>query len=268
MGGFGEGQLAAAYNPESHSFRKLTMHDTLRDPMWQFVGALAAIAALVVAIVAFIMQRRRKQLSYEIISNASVLTREESIAGKLEILFEQKPVKDVQLIEVKLVNSGSLPITAADYEQPVVLLLGDARVLAYEVTKTTPKTLKASFTLRDEGLSLTPLLLNTGDSVSIRLLVAGYDSAISVDGRIVGVSTIREVHPQYGWSLRAFATSLFGALVGVAIAVHSSKIPVRPRALGAWVFLSAMGALLYVLGRYAGRFERKLFSWKDEMHKQ
>jgi len=44
------------------------MPEALRDPIWQFIGAVLAFAAIVISILLYFMQRRRKALSYEIVS--------------------------------------------------------------------------------------------------------------------------------------------------------------------------------------------------------
>jgi hypothetical protein len=206
------------------------MPEFLRDPLWQSIGALSGIAALIVAIIAVFVQRRRKQLSYEIISSIPVLGTQEAIAGKLEMFFEQKPVTDVQLLEVRFVNSGNQPITAADYEQPVALTFDDkARVLIFEVTATTPKTLKASLTTDGTRVLMTPLLLNGGDSVNLRLLIAGFKNAPSIDGRIIGVSRIRPVRSEFRWQ----ATSLVGMVLVLTsglggIVARRARLPKSP----------------------------------------
>jgi membrane protein YdbS with pleckstrin-like domain len=64
--------------------------DFLRDPMWQFAGALFAVFALVVAVIAIFAQVKRKQLSYEIVNNIPLLTLEEEIAGKLRVLLRRR----------------------------------------------------------------------------------------------------------------------------------------------------------------------------------
>ena len=131
------------------------MLDAFRDPMWQFIGAISGIGALMVAIIAVFVQRRRKELSYEVLSNSPVLSVREEIEGKLVILFEQQPVKGVQLLEVKLMNSGNQPITSSDFEAPVALEFGErSRILTGEVTDTATEGLTASISVRD--IYLTP----------------------------------------------------------------------------------------------------------------
>lgn len=50
------------------------MPEILRDPVWQFIGAIFALAAIVIVVIIYWMQRQRKSLSYEIISCTPLLS--------------------------------------------------------------------------------------------------------------------------------------------------------------------------------------------------
>ena len=58
------------------------MIELLRDPLWQFVGAILGFVAIGITIIIFWLQRTRKSLSYEILSNTSLLTIKEELEGK------------------------------------------------------------------------------------------------------------------------------------------------------------------------------------------
>ena len=76
------------------------MTEVLRDPVWTFVGAALAILAIIVSIFLWAIQRRKKTLSYDVISSFSLLSVREEIEGKLKVLFEENPVKNVHLLVV------------------------------------------------------------------------------------------------------------------------------------------------------------------------
>jgi hypothetical protein len=93
------------------------MVDLLRDPLWQFVGAVLVVVALMVSVTIFFAEKKRKELSYEILSHSEILSATEEIEGKLKILFKGEVVRNVHLLIVKLINSGNTPITSTDYER-------------------------------------------------------------------------------------------------------------------------------------------------------
>ena len=199
----------------------------LRDQVWQFVGAFFGLVAIIVSIVLYRTQRRRKALSYEIISRTSLLSIEDEIKGKLEIFFNGKPVQDVHLIVFKIINSGNVPIVSTDYERPLKLNFGEAQVLTAEVAETNPNNLQVSVKIEETPfvskgrlvtelqpvtvwgttkVVLEPVLLNSEDSITFKFLVSRLDE-ISVDGRIVGVKDIKATARQ--------AQNLFQSLGGV-----------------------------------------------------
>lgn len=164
------------------------MTEVLRDPVWTFVGAALAILAIIVSIFLWAIQRRKKTLSYDVISSFSLLSVREEIEGKLKVLFEDNPVKNVHLFIIRLINTGNVPITSADYERPVEFSFGeDARILSSEVTATKPENLDVEAEEIDNFYVLLPLLLNPKDSITIKFLVSDYSGPIRIESRIIGV---------------------------------------------------------------------------------
>ena len=164
----------------------------MRDPMWQFIGVVIALVALVVAITAIVIQLRRKNLSYEVV-NIPLLTVEEEIAGILRILYDEQPVRDVRLIKIRLVNSGQLPITPEEYIEPITVDFGEeAKILSVDVFEKNPPDIHGTST-RDGGkVTFSPVLLNSGDFLSIKMLVSHFKTSPVVSARIVGIKRIRQ----------------------------------------------------------------------------
>lgn len=73
-------------------------NDILRDPIWQFVGALLGLVAIGVTVYPFLVQKNKKSLSYKIENKTALLTVNDEIKGKLQIVYDGIPIKDVHLI--------------------------------------------------------------------------------------------------------------------------------------------------------------------------
>ena len=185
----------------------------LRDEVWQFIGAFFGLVAIIVTIVLYRTQRRRKALSYEIISRTPLLSIGDEIKGKLQILFDGKPVQDIHLIVLKIINSGNVPIVSTNYERPVNLSFGEnSWILTAEVSETDPEDLRATVNIENAKVALEPVLLNGGDSITLKLLVSQLGE-INVDGRIVGVKDIRGLAAEgTGNWLRSFVVPLWATL--------------------------------------------------------
>ena len=202
------------------------MPDILRDPLWQFVGAVLGIFAIIVSIVLFFVQRKKKTLSYEILSKTPVLSATEEIAGQLQILFQGKVVQKVYLLVIRLSNTGNVPIASSDYERPILIRFGEgARILTAEVSESDPKNLNAKVDIHDQGVLVKPVLLNSGDSITIKSLVSDYSGQLDIDGRIIGV---KNICPKRDTSNIWSAILMVAGMVLFGIAAIASKETASP----------------------------------------
>jgi hypothetical protein len=164
------------------------------DSNMQFtVTTIIGIVAIIVAIIIYLAQRNRKRLAYEIISESSVVSTAEEVEGRIQILFEGKQVKKVHLIILKLANVGNIPITISDYEREVSFAFDEkTRILSYEILETSQEALKPEIESINNSIVVKPVLLNGGDSITIKALISEFDEEIKIDGRIVGVKVIEK----------------------------------------------------------------------------
>lgn len=170
------------------------MDNILRDPVWQFIGALLGLLAILISVWIFFAQRKNKMLVYDILSDSSILSTTDQISGKLKILFQNKPVKNVSLVVIRVINSGNVPITSKDYERNVRFIFNkDVKILTAEVAETQPESLGAEISIVEKNIiALEPVLLNGGDTVTVKALISEYSKGLKVDGRIVGVKEIKK----------------------------------------------------------------------------
>ncbi len=170
----------------------------LQDIDWTFVGALftiiAVIAAILVPIIIYLAQRKRKSLAYEIVASTPLLSVAEEIKGKLKILYEDKPVSKVHLVLIKLTNTGNVSILSTDFDRNVSFSFGDStQILTAEVSDTDPKNnIDACIMIIENRIILENMLFNNGDSVTIKALLNQFDEEIEIDGHIVGIKEIEK----------------------------------------------------------------------------
>jgi hypothetical protein len=168
--------------------------------------AIISIAGICISagltITLFVLARRSKEIRYWVLSTRLVGIRERELDSHLQILFDGRQVLDPGLVFVTIKNSGREPIPREDFDEPLTLRLSGGRIISAEVTKTIPPDLRAGVALifpRDEGsptasdVTITPLLLNQGDFLTIKLVVSNfYDANLEVHGRVIGVASLRE----------------------------------------------------------------------------
>lgn len=185
------------------------MIEFLRDPLWQSVGV---VLAFVVSFLIYSLQRQQKKLSYAVLTANRLLTVREEIAGKIQVLYDGQPAKDLCLLVIQLHNSGNTPIATSDYERPISLFFGDvARVLSVEIVERNPSSIVADVSLENNRIVFTPTLLNTKDSLTVKVLLSDFLGTVKSDGRIVGVKeiTIAQIGDSYSKFL-LFLGGLFG----------------------------------------------------------
>lgn len=206
------------------------MLELLRDPAWQFVGAILTLVALAATFLIYWLQRQRKSLSYEVVSQNQLLTVREELEGRLQVLYEGEPARDICLLVIKLLNSGNVAVSAADYERPVSFATGaSSKILSAAVTDVDPENLAVDISVDDSRVTVQPVLLNAKDSITLKLLVSDFSGSLSVDGRVVGVKTISNVGQTSGYQALLMFVALVCFAVGLyLVTTYTPKPDVRP----------------------------------------
>jgi hypothetical protein len=237
----------------------------IRDPVWQFWGALVAAVGIVVAMLIFWWSRQRKDLAYELLTFSPLLTEKGLSTGKVKILVNGQEADQVHLVEVKIVNSGSVPVLAEDMLVPIGFTFGvDARVLTADPFDTKPTNLEAQLDFDEDRITLRPMLLNAHDEVGVRALIADAkgEGSVSAIGRVVGVSVIRKRDPPpvRRWLRGSSIAMVVGALTVFAIQSATGRGALFSAAMS--LGLLAAGLLFVLVQLIAVRRE----TTKDSTH--
>jgi hypothetical protein len=223
--------------------------ETLKNPSWQFIvtAILTVVLGVATIIIPWLLARSKKELTYRLLTNTKIVSVREEYQQRVEIRFRSRRVKNVNLLIFKLINSGHKAITPDDYIEPVVLRFGgDSRILSASVVHTKPSDIKRSFAevVANSGgneLSFPPALLNSGDWIKVNILVSDFQGPMTVSGRVIDVTEIKE-GKDYSWHLRlAIASGVF--ICGM---LFSSLIPSPLR----YVYIGAVSislAFIYVM---------------------
>jgi hypothetical protein len=199
------------------------MPEFLRDPFWQFASAVLALVAIAISAVLYLLQRRRKALSYEVVSCTPLLSVREEVKGRVQIVFDDTSVSDAHMVVIRVLNSGNVPIIPSDYVRPVKFDFGEiAQILSAEVMETSPDNIEAC--IDPETLELMPVLLNSSDSIMLKILLARFDGTINMDGRIVGVKQIRTATKR-SLPIAAMLIGITVTMAGLLLALSISRLP-------------------------------------------
>lgn len=134
--------------------------------------------------------KTRKDLSY---SREIWPLIEDSVGSRLRVHFNNQPVENVAIVVVHLSYKGNEPIRREDYEQVLTFDFdASSRVLDAEVLDTKPTNMNPVVTSEsDTRVRLEPVLFNDGNRMTIKMLVENGRKVPDVDGRIAGVSQLR-----------------------------------------------------------------------------
>jgi len=168
----------------------------LRDPVWQFVGALLAVAAMGLSVWIYFAQRTSKRLLVERIVRIPLVTMGPNAVPGLTVSLNGRPINQATVLVVRIENIGNAAIPATDYESPIALIFdGTSEVLDASLSDASPDSLPVTFDRSGSVLRLAPLLLNPGDVFTFRALLAASDVRYSVSARIAGVKRVETIRP-------------------------------------------------------------------------
>jgi hypothetical protein len=172
----------------------------LIDTGW--MQAIIGIVAIFITILLYLKTRKRKSLTYEVVSEYPLISVDDEIKGKLQILFNGEAIENVHLLSIKFINDGNIPISAGDYERPLTINFeGESNLLSAEFVKGNPVNLIASLKVQNKIIELEPVLMNGSDFFLVKVLIGQYSGKFNIDTRIIGVKFIRRRQPQTEWSL-------------------------------------------------------------------
>lgn len=189
----------------------------------------------------------------------------QEFTGHIQILFDGAPVEGVGLIFVTIRNSGNEPIRREDFDEPLCIRLGGTtQIISTEITRRIPPDLPVEFRLErteqpsvfGQELTVAPLLLNSGDSMTIKLLITNYRNVEAViTGRILGISRFKALDNEtFPWQ---HIVAIVLNVIGVSALVLLGARPRPPiYLLGAIVCITPFFALPYLAALFFDRRSR------------
>jgi hypothetical protein len=179
--------------------RTSTRERWYRDPTWQFVGAVLALAAIGVSVWFFVLQRDVKSVQAVLLAETSMVDIADAVTGEMQAIYHDRPIPNLKLAQVKVENNGTVEVRSSDYEAPITIVVPEgAEVLDVKVVAAKPTDLGIETEVKGRNIVLAPKLLNPGDVAVLRLVLAGMpemkqDLGLKAAGRIAGVKEIRMV---------------------------------------------------------------------------
>lgn len=164
----------------------------LKDPVWQFIGVLVAVIALIATVIIYLIDRPVKRLQVQILSNSPLISVNTDISSQIQILYKDKPVQTLSLILLRFENVGNEPIKEADYSEPIrILLSSKSEVGEVTIQETRPAGIDLDpRVIAANQIEIAKVLLNPGDQAVVKVLALNNDGTLDVEARIAGISNV------------------------------------------------------------------------------
>jgi hypothetical protein len=139
-------------------------------------------------------------------------------SGRIRLLVDDIPVRDVGLVQIRITNVGTEPIKAADFVRPISFSVADtAHIVEANVSEKSPSSVDAEISKDDHRAILAPTLMNAKDSIVVKLLIADFDGGVTTDARIEGTELVLRKYFRFGRrrQLLQFAMEVLSATGGL-----------------------------------------------------
>ncbi|MBM4467396.1 MAG: hypothetical protein FJ014_17880 [Chloroflexi bacterium] len=241
----------------NRSTKRLWIFD-IRDPAWQWVGAIAAIVGLVVTVIIAVVSWNRQIPHHELVVrrliDLPVFYVGENANEKVQMYYDSQPVSYAGLIAIQIENAGNREITPEQWEFPLSIQFEQDVIAAYAyVSDSKPAGLRPVMSVDNNTLTVEPLLLNPGDSFTLNAIqfIMSYDterllrlnfipSQFRVIARIRGV----DITVTSGGALYSLSSALRSSLT-----IGLFFLPVA--FIGAWAFAQVWQLIFGVKPRAA-----------------
>jgi hypothetical protein len=142
----------------------------------------------------------------------------------VQVLLDGEPAVKIGLVLIDIENTGNEPIRPEEFVKPLVFeFTANTRVISAEVTRTKPENLGATVSLDTSSVTVAPLLMNSGDEMSIKVLLRQFDGKVRGDARIVGIREVKRRFENVGLEVARTSTwlSFITALVASVVSGFS-----------------------------------------------
>lgn len=187
----------------------------LKDPVWQFIGVVIGIIAILVTWYLSVNERPTKKLRVEILSNSPLISVNTDIAKEIEIFYKDVPVQSLSLILLKFENTGNDPIRESDYSEPIqITLSSNAEIGETSIQETRPEGINLiANKIAPNQIELAKVLLNPGDQVVLRILAINNDETLEINTRIAGIQNIEIVSVLESGTTSELSSDAIAALI-------------------------------------------------------
>lgn len=160
-------------------------------PGW--VGSFIGLIGVVIAIITYVLSRKKKALSYTLMGERLLGSSTGSLPNDITVQYQNSNIPRLTRSTIYLWNSGQLPITRdhlAPADRPRLVIGNDGRILAITVQRSSRPAIEFSIAedpQRPNTAILDFAFLDVADGATIEILHTSSVSSITASGTILGI---------------------------------------------------------------------------------
>lgn len=220
----------------------------MEKKIWRFIEPYIVVVGLVLSIWSIFFASDKRELSYEIVSTTEVGTLQPEYLPGIQISYGGKSIERGGVTTIRITNTGDSPIYPKEFDGSIGFHLdSESKFIGSKIVNILPNNLKPSLSLNNGIINMAPLLLNSGDEVTIQAIAEGNLKDVRVTARIGGISEIKDINEgkraiqlQFSWLLLVYAVLCFVALLLVRPIVFNGGIALKDSVI------SRQGAILII----------------------
>lgn len=185
-------------------------------------------------------------LSARLTSTVALNTAATASIPDVKLTIGGVPADSAYISTIVLVNDGSKPITAGDFEAPLEFSAQEeVQVIRASATALSPVNLPAVISTEKNVVKLKPLLLNPDDSIQIEMVTTGKRPMIAARARIAGVPklVIEDETKAKVKSVKAVGAFFLGILASIMYPIFA-YMAFRPERVPSGRLMGFGGALI------------------------
>jgi hypothetical protein len=195
-----------------------TLLEFLRDPIWQFAGALIAILALGLSFFTYFAQRKFSEVAIGALIDTSLTSISKEIDKDIQIIFNGNHVFGVRSTLFGIKNCGTTAILESDFQDSIRLKsTTDVKVLSAKAFSVHPNNLRSRISATDSEVTIAPMLLNPESHLVIQILYSGEKANFKPDVQIANITEpklLQQPSPEKKYEL---STSILRTIIALAI---------------------------------------------------
>ena len=162
-----------------------------RKYIWQIIGTLLALAAVIATYDVFFRSKPVKELQIILDSSTPLVDVKPEASQDIEIYYQGQQVQNIYLIQLSIKNTGNQPIVESDYSKNLLLMLNtEAKIVDASKVSSEPPNIEPSIVISSRNyVEFSPFLMNPGDILTVKILaIAPTNSSmdVKVDGKSIG----------------------------------------------------------------------------------